>query len=88
MLTVNSWEISTWPRAQLCPRFGDINICRVAMLNGIEMEILFTAYGYPLVDATLISLIQQYYHKRFIPIQIDSDLAYANIVTRKRNIKE
>lgn len=85
MISINSWEISTWPRAQICKEFGNINQCTVQMLNGITMEILFTAYGFPLVKESLIHQIEKYFNKKYVEIKIDNDKAYACVVRRSRN---
>lgn len=81
MIKIRSYHIATWPRALLCHRdFHHANLCKVRTWNGYEIEILFDEDGYPLTDQSLITRIANFYNRRFIPIQIDNEIAYANVV--------
>ena len=84
MLSIRSCQIASWPHSLLCHRdFDRCNICKVKTWNGFELEIVFDQWGYPLLDQSLLSRMQEYYRKKFIPIKIDGELAFANIVRRK-----
>jgi hypothetical protein len=85
MLTLCSNSLSIWPRARICKReFHFANICYFKTREGFELELLFDENGFPLTDKQLIHRIQAYYRKKFIPVRIDGQRAYANVIHRKK----
>ena len=83
MINIHSWELSALPRAQIDKRFGDVNICRCELLSGYCLEILFDSGGYPLLKQSVIQQISEFYSRRFIPISVDGELAFANVIARR-----
>ncbi|MEO6980809.1 MAG: hypothetical protein ABI113_20610 [Mucilaginibacter sp.] len=74
-------DIAAMPSATLTGRdFDFVNICWIRTWDGQEVEILFDENGYPLLDQALIQRIGNYFNKKFQPIQIDREQAFANIL--------
>jgi hypothetical protein len=56
------------------------------MLSGYSLAILFDGQGYPLQKQSVIKMIGQYYNMRFIPILLDNQQAFANVVAVHRPV--